>query len=284
MLGRMRMSVTEAEQSYAALSEKLFTSGKGTFNPGRIYDFLQANGKFKSEPLETHVKGLLQNKESGPETLLKDTDPKSCKVFVCAVRAEDGSTAIIRSYKSRAADRMYDHCKIWEAARATSAASTFFEPIEIGPWSQKFVDGGLKYNNPIELADTESAKLWPDDDRLIINIGTGSAPGRAIEGNIIDLAKRLADIVVDADERSERFRAAHPDMVRLRRLFRFTVTQGLGDIGLEEYKAVNRIATCTETYLSNTDVVMLVEDCVGAMKTGGNRLGIAAPGRLPGLE
>jgi hypothetical protein len=36
--------------------------------------------------------------------------------------------------------------------------------------------------------------------------------------------------------------------------------------------------------LSNTDVVMLVEDCVAVMKAGGNRLGIAAPGRLPGLE
>jgi len=89
--------------------------------------------------------------------------------------------------------------------------------------------------------------------------------------------------VVEADERSDRFRAAHPDMVNAKRLFRFTVTHGLGDIGLEEYKAVSRIATCTETYLNNTDIVRLVEDCVNAMKAGGQRLGIAVSGRSPDL-
>lgn len=99
----------------------------------------------------------------------------------------------------------------------------------------------------------------------------------------MDLAKRLKDIVVEADERSDRFRAAHPDMVNAKRLFRFTVTHGLGDIGLEEYQAVNRIAACTETYLNNTDIVRLVEDCVSALKTGGQRLGIVVSGRSPDL-
>ena len=141
MLGRMRMSIAEAEKAYEELSKKLFTPVKGKHNPGRLYDLLQANGKFESEPLETHIKQKLQDKNTDKEELLKDTDPESCKVFVCAVRREDGSTAVIRSYKSRAADSLYDHCKIWEAARATSAASTFFEPISIGPWGQGFVDG-----------------------------------------------------------------------------------------------------------------------------------------------
>ncbi len=282
MLGRMRMSIAEAEQAYAELSEKLFTPSRGKFSPGRAYDFLQANGKFQSEPLETHVKSLLGRKKYDRESLLQDPDTDSCKVFVCAVRGGNGSTAIIRSYRSRAADNLYPVCKIWEAARATSAASTFFDPIIIGPWKQKFVDGGLKFNNPIELADTESAGLWRDDDRLIINIGTGSAPGHAVDGNILSLAQRLKDIVLDADERSDRFRAAHPELIRSNRLFRFTVTQGLGDVGLEESKAVNRIAAYTENYLNNSEVVRTVEDCVKAMQDGGQRLNVAVSGPCPG--
>ena len=85
---------------------------------------------------------------------------------------------------------MLEICKIWEAARATSAASTFFEPIEIGPHRevcvnlshkkqylirrhQTFVDGALRRNNPIREANKESRDIWPGEERLIISIGTG---------------------------------------------------------------------------------------------------------------
>jgi predicted acylesterase/phospholipase RssA len=197
---------------------------------------------------------------------------------VCAVRAENAAPVLIRSYRRRAIDNLYDHIKIWEAARATSAASTFFEPITIGKKGQKFIDGGLKYNNPIEMADMESRALWPDDERMIISIGTGSAPGKAIKGNIIDLARRLADIVVEADETNNRFRESHPQMVDNNQLFRFTVSQGLASVGLEEYKAVPDISTHTETYLNDSDIVRLVEACVRTMRTSGQRLNLTAPG------
>ena len=167
-------------------------------------------------------------------------------------------------------------CKVWEAARATSAASTFFEPITIGRFGQKFVDGGLKHNNPIEMADLESRALWPDDDRIIISIGTGSAPGKAIDGNLVQLARRLADIVTEAEERSDLFRRSNRNLVDNNSLFRFNVYHGLGDIGLEEWKALNRIATYTETYLNKPDVVRDVEACVRSMKKSGQRLNITA--------
>ena len=90
-----------------------------------------------------------------------------CSRFVCAVRGNNDAIAVIRSYKSRANDRLFDVCKIWEAARATSAASRLFEPITIGPFQQKFVDGALRHNNPIDLVDQESSSksikcLWRD--------------------------------------------------------------------------------------------------------------------------
>ena len=44
-------------------------------------------------------------------------------------------------------DPMLEICKIWEAARATSAASTFFEPIEIGPHHEVCInEKGGKFN------------------------------------------------------------------------------------------------------------------------------------------
>ena len=37
--------------------------------------------------------------------------------------------------------------KLWEAARATSAAPGYFKPMQVGKF--KFVDGGLEANNPL---------------------------------------------------------------------------------------------------------------------------------------
>ena len=48
---------------------------------------------------------------------------------------------------------MYHKTRIWEAARATSAASSFFDPIKIGQFGEEFVDGAVGANNPV-------AQLW----------------------------------------------------------------------------------------------------------------------------
>jgi predicted acylesterase/phospholipase RssA len=198
--------------------------------------------------------------------------------FVCAVRKEDSAPVLIRSYQSRAFDNLYEHIKIWEAVRATSAASTFFDPIKIGSKGQEFVDGALRYNNPIEMADIESRTLWPNDERMILSIGTGSAPGRSLDGGLIKLVDQLIRIVSESDETNNRFRAGHHDMIEANRLFRFTVSHGLADIGIEEYQAVNKISTYTETYLNNPDTLRLVEVCIKTMRLGGQRLNISPNG------
>jgi patatin-like phospholipase/acyl hydrolase len=41
----------------------------------------------------------------------------------------------------------FTNFKIWEAARATSAAPIFFKRLEKD--GKKFIDGGLGFNNPI---------------------------------------------------------------------------------------------------------------------------------------
>lgn len=267
MLGRLRMSLEETETAYAEFSKTVFTPKRGSLDPRRVYDFLQASGKFESGPLEKYVKDVVRDHGFSEDELLKDTDRESCKVCVLAVRAEDGSPAVIRSYRNpKASDRLYNQCKIWEAARATSAASTFFEPITIGRYGQKYVDGALKYNNPIEIVDLEASTLWPNEDRLIISIGTGSAPGHAVDGNLIDLARRLAEIVTEAEEKNNMFRASHPKLVDENRLFRLNVYHGLESVGLEEHLALGRIAAYTDTYLNNPDVVRMVETCVKSME------------------
>jgi hypothetical protein len=65
--------------------------------------------------------------------------------------------------------------KIWEAARATSAAPPYFKPITIN--NERYSDGGTMANNPSHNVITEAAEIGKlDDIGCIVSLGTGSAP------------------------------------------------------------------------------------------------------------
>ncbi len=62
------------------------------------------------------------------------------------------------------------------AARATSAAPTFFEPapVAIGRKKVYLIDGGVFVNNPAVSAYAEARRLFPDEtDLLVVSLGTG---------------------------------------------------------------------------------------------------------------
>ncbi|KEZ46452.1 hypothetical protein SAPIO_CDS0780 [Scedosporium apiospermum] len=64
--------------------------------------------------------------------------------------------------------------KIWEAARATSAAPTWFERYSHASTGKSYVDGGLNHNNPVYVARQEHQLLWPQSPLdLLVSLGTG---------------------------------------------------------------------------------------------------------------
>ena len=270
------MSLQECEESYVALSREIFHPVRRKVDPRRIADFLKANGKFDEIPLEDCIKSAIRSRELNEDALLRDEKPDACKVFVCATRGESSNLVLIRSYETKRHDPLYEICKIWEAGRATSAASTFFEPITIGPNRQRFVDGGLRANNPIRSANAESLNMWPGEDRILLSIGTGAAPGQSLTGDLASLANSLKEIVTDTEQTNKEFRTENSDMVRKGRAFRFNVTHGLAAVGLEEHEAVDRIATYTDDYLDDPDVFDTVEKCVETLHSGGQRLGLTS--------
>ncbi|KAF2679456.1 FabD/lysophospholipase-like protein [Lentithecium fluviatile CBS 122367] len=282
MLGRLRMTVDECIETYKTLSRRIFSPVHSKANiAGRALTKLKAEGKFESEPLEQVVKEICRDRGLSEAELLKDNSDDAPKVFVCAAQGINSDAVVIRSYKSGDGeyDDLYQICKIWEAARATSAASTFFPPIQIG--YQKYVDGALRYNNPIEKADQESRALWPKEERLIVSVGTGSAPGpNVLASNIADLAKTLAKIVTDTEDENKRFMKRNKEMAENNLLFRFNVLQGLADVELSEWEAIGEIMAHTGTYMRSPDTTRFFDKCAEMMKQSGQRLGyIAGEGR-----
>lgn len=153
-------------------------------------------------------------------------------------------------------------CKIWEAARATSAASTFFDPVQIG--STCFVDGGVRNNNPINLAYREASNLWPHDEICILSIGTGDAPGGSFQGSMKDIVNRLKEIVTDSEHTNNTFFAQHQDMMRNNLLFRFNVP-GLAEIGLEEAQQKSTIIARTQSYIERVEILTKASNCLNML-------------------
>ncbi|KAF8854495.1 FabD/lysophospholipase-like protein [Acephala macrosclerotiorum] len=278
MLGRLRMSIDQCEDAYMKFSEDIFTSPNAI---AKAYNLLNATGRFSTQALETNIKEFIDSAGLAQSEKFDDSRDGSCKVFVSVVRQEDGANTVLRSYVNpEMPNPMRRYCKIWEAARATSAASTFFEPIAIGPNGQTYVDGALGFNNPIRLLDRESRDLWPDDDRVFLSIGTGSAPGGSLEGNLLTLATRLNEILVETEKTAEGFLKDNQALAAAHRYYRFNVYHGLGHIGLEEYKARQQIYAATATYLETMDAVTKVKQFVSALSpqtsTPVSRVGVSS--------
>ncbi|PHH49546.1 Vegetative incompatibility protein HET-E-1 [Ceratocystis fimbriata CBS 114723] len=64
-------------------------------------------------------------------------------------------------------------CNVWQAARATSAAITLFDPIKLGRNGIEFIDSSYGYNNPCEALIWEVKWQFPGRPIMILSIGTG---------------------------------------------------------------------------------------------------------------
>ncbi|KAL6716618.1 hypothetical protein ACLMJK_006186 [Lecanora helva] len=290
MLGRLRMTLEECESAYLRLVQTIFTPRRNPKNYiGRGKDFLLAEGKFDAGSFEDAIIGEIQKnmerlamEQEHKDTASKDPQAKTavtreaaksmtlresrdpiCKVFVVTVRTTNTQDALLRSYKNpKMADTVPD-CAVWQACRATSAAKTFFDSIQIGSYGQMFSDGGLKYNNPVNQVMREARQLWGNERQIfLLSIGTGDAPGKDIERNIWHIVSTIKDMVTESNKTANEFYYNHNDMVSRSLYHRFNVAQGLADVGLDEYTAFGKIVDASEAYMDRGETNTKLEACI----------------------
>ncbi|WP_413110310.1 patatin-like phospholipase family protein [Thaumasiovibrio sp. DFM-14] len=92
------------------------------------------------------------------------------RVMVTTYDIERRSPFFIKSWKESTRS-----VKMRDAARATSAAPTYFEPalLTIENRRHALIDGGIFVNNPAVSAYAEAKKLYPDEEIKLLSLGTG---------------------------------------------------------------------------------------------------------------
>jgi len=94
--------------------------------------------------------------------------------MVTAYDIRNRKTAFLKSWSPK-----YSKIKCASAARATSAAPTFFEPAELAWDSQTrlLIDGAIFINSPAVSAYAEACELYPGDVIKLLSLGTGEVTG-----------------------------------------------------------------------------------------------------------
>jgi uncharacterized protein len=170
----------------------------------------------------TSVGGLIDEKyddkglNTALETYLGDARLKEVltDVLITAYDISDRFAFFFRSSRARA-DDSYDF-SLFEAARATSAAPTYFEPIEVtdatGARTYPLIDGGIYAVNPAMCAYAEVVGAGHELE-VLASLGTGSQTKRhefdEVTGwGAIEWVRPLIDMVFDGVADTIDFEAA----------------------------------------------------------------------------
>lgn len=249
--------------------------------------------RFDHKVLEAVMKDIIKTVCQDDNATLADTSDNqfpTCPTFVVANKVSnvDGPPTLFRSYSCREEDA--DKCAIWQAARATTAALSFFQPVHIETPSPGglFIDGGLMYNNPVELVIKEATKIWTDIDYFcVVSVGTGrqrSVVGAArTEENVtnsqvkgflgrvpgikslvrVPAGIRAVTTVADACVRlATSSESAHQSILRRSQprnswqgfaYHRFNVERDMGSIDLQEWQKLEEIAECAARYMDEEE-------------------------------
>ena len=266
MVGRLQMTTYEALRAYHFLARSIFS--KKNQKP-----FFK-DGMFKATTLENSVKDIVAERGLGDRMLLHSQGQDKGLAFVCAMPAKNmAHPRCFRTYPVR--ENTSSNCLIWEAARATTAAPTFFKSIAIGEEGhakELFIDGGLRCNNPSDLMIEEAQALFGDNanSACLVSLGTGHKGTiglaepigfqKVLPTNAVEALKRVA---TDCEETAHRFSRELKDSHR--KFFRFSVVHGLDSVLLQEWEKMDEVEAHTKAYLQQTDVSTLIDKVVAIL-------------------
>lgn len=204
-----RLSGQDVIQFYRDHAPAIFYRGWGRAL-GTLFSL--ADEKYSAAPLDKILKDhfgaddwlsqIPGNARGGPELLITAYD------------IHDRTPSLFKSWRARGQRWDCDDAdentedkdfRLWEMARATSAAPTYFEPVKIKARSgrpSQLIDGGVYANNPALAAYVAARRIFPTDpDILVVSLGTGEDRhpldfARARHWGLIEWARPLFKVLL----------------------------------------------------------------------------------------
>jgi len=169
---------------------------------------VRARAHMHSPRVARILSASVQEMLGGDECVLADYEAHFPKCFVVSVEATDTAHPAACLFSSYSVSRASAHlpgarhvkrvttAPLWVAARATSAAPTFFPPcIYTG---RAFIDGGLLNNNPSNHAVAEAARLFPHRPIILVSLGCGEEEPTPFRGDKVDAKWRSSEARVNS--------------------------------------------------------------------------------------
>ncbi|KAF5563172.1 calcium-independent phospholipase A2-gamma [Fusarium napiforme] len=211
MLGRLRMSVDEALDTYKAFGNAVFGKPRWfhersfLWYPRAKFSCRKTRAVFQEVVYQTLRRDSLRQdspervcfpSEAETEPLKYREDRTRTIAISWAINKEGGVSKefVWRSYDNDFSPKAHDSnlwnpsnagpahtTAIWEVARATTAAPRYFESIKI--IGRKFLDGGMVANNPSLIAIREIHNLHGLVPALFVSIGTGLKASKDAQRN-----------------------------------------------------------------------------------------------------
>ncbi|KAI0003957.1 hypothetical protein F4779DRAFT_621638 [Xylariaceae sp. FL0662B] len=191
-LASMSWTVDECINHFETLCHEAFTRRVGSSLPliGSFVDNYH-HSKYQTSTLEKAFKSAFTDTNylfGGRRSDWSSGSP--VKVAVTATSLAGNKTYVITNYNRNRGNHTPNHyhfqrpevvsaeLKVWEAARATTAAPRYFKSFHHEASQKTYIDGAVLHNNPVRIADSERKMLWPDHHApdLLLSIGTGSSP------------------------------------------------------------------------------------------------------------
>jgi predicted acylesterase/phospholipase RssA len=131
-----------------------------------------------------------------------------CEVLVPSYEIRLRQPWFFRSRRARE-DAAYDFA-LWEVARATSAAPTYFRPARLArngkPECWQLIDGGTFANNPAVCAYADVRRTDPEAETLLVSLGTGRhAQPISYRPGLLGWAAPILDVVFDGVSRAAEY-------------------------------------------------------------------------------
>lgn len=263
MLGRMEMTTEEALDAYDDFAREIFSKRRRSLIE-----------KYPAEKLEQAVQKLVHTRGQGD--LLRDGRPPDARgrAFVCAMpEREHREVVCLRTYDiPDLPDRdRYTGVRISEAARATTAATTYFRPMALRDDEGRehhLVDAALGTNNPASLCLREAAALFGTRRKLgcVVSLGTGTrrvemrahgAGGLLGTRFLVSALKVAKEIGTDSEREHARMQEKFGGFGST--YYRFNVDDGAQGIALSDWKKMGELKERTTRYLQRPEVVERME-------------------------